>query len=394
MYSTVFGDVVVYERTTDDGRFALHERLDFSGDNELFHYPLAIDRDVLVVGFGNEYWIFPREDGVWGDGAFRVENGRASAGVPSVAVSGRDVLGGSRFPHEVYHYDVRDCMHAMPTVAPTRSSAPTPTTPAPTSRPSLRPSVSGIPTRSPTTEAPTTAPTHSHAPTSSNAPSVPPTHSNDPTWRPSLRPSISSVPSINPTPKETPASPTTLAAPPGASSITPISSPTAAPTLSNAPTYSNAPTASPTHSNVPTWHRSSSPSISFVPTPGPTAKKTTASPTTIISISSAPTTPHSTSNAPSTPSSASPLAASPPDDGHTTDQDGTTGGTTACLTREECEKKSRETDAASFSLGNFPTKGCFSKGDGAFFSDGTAEEMSTPELSGTLVRIWCDESVP
>eukprot|EP00579_Thalassiosira_antarctica_P007181 CAMPEP_0201903060 /NCGR_PEP_ID=MMETSP0902-20130614/55281_1 /ASSEMBLY_ACC=CAM_ASM_000551 /TAXON_ID=420261 /ORGANISM="Thalassiosira antarctica, Strain CCMP982" /LENGTH=623 /DNA_ID=CAMNT_0048437093 /DNA_START=68 /DNA_END=1939 /DNA_ORIENTATION=+ len=63
---------------------------------------------------------------------------------------------------------------------------------------------------------------------------------------------------------------------------------------------------------------------------------------------------------------------------------------TACLTQEDCEQKSQEMGMESFTPGNFPTKGCYSKTNKAYFSPGTEEEMSEPDVSGIQERIWCD----
>lgn len=42
--------------------------------------------------------------------------------------------------------------------------------------------------------------------------------------------------------------------------------------------------------------------------------------------------------------------------------------------------------------GDYPSKGCFSKGGRVFFSDGTIEDMSTTELPGIQERIICGGS--
>jgi len=81
----------------------------------------------------------------------------------------------------------------------------------------------------------------------------------------------------------------------------------------------------------------------------------------------------------------------PPSISPTTGNPTATPARTACLTREECESKSQELNAASFSVGNYPTKGCFMKGQNAIFSPGTVEEMSSPDMRGNLQRIWCDD---
>jgi len=61
----------------------------------------------------------------------------------------------------------------------------------------------------------------------------------------------------------------------------------------------------------------------------------------------------------------------------------------ACLTREDCEKVSQEMGAESFNYGDYGTKGCFLKNNKVFFSLGTEEKMSEPELNGVQERIWC-----
>mmetsp|Transcript_39861 Transcript_39861/g.71857 ORF Transcript_39861/g.71857 Transcript_39861/m.71857 type:complete len:272 (+) Transcript_39861:1075-1890(+) len=146
---------------------------------------------------------------------------------------------------------------------------------------------------------------------------------------PSLRPSISSVPTPSPT----------------------TQTPTASPTYSYVPT------------STPTLRPSLRPSISLVPASDPTITKPTASPT-MLTVAS----PTSTNN-----------------------QMIEQGSRTACLTQEECEKKSQEMNTESFNLGNYPTKGCFLQNTNVFFSLGTEEEMTMPELSGILVRVWCDD---
>jgi hypothetical protein len=62
----------------------------------------------------------------------------------------------------------------------------------------------------------------------------------------------------------------------------------------------------------------------------------------------------------------------------------------ACITADECEIKREQLGIADYYVGDFPTKGCFTKNDKAFFSEGTEEEMSTTDLAGEQSRIWCD----
>jgi len=61
----------------------------------------------------------------------------------------------------------------------------------------------------------------------------------------------------------------------------------------------------------------------------------------------------------------------------------------ACITDDECDKRQAEMEFADFRVGEFPTKGCFSKNDVAYWSNGTVEEMTTDKLPGEQKRIWC-----
>lgn len=70
-------------------------------------------------------------------------------------------------------------------------------------------------------------------------------------------------------------------------------------------------------------------------------------------------------------------------------------GEVACLTKDDCDAQRQKMGIQSFYAGNFPTRGCFSKGSPAkaFFSEGSVAEMSTPsdELPAQQDRIWCTE---
>jgi len=69
--------------------------------------------------------------------------------------------------------------------------------------------------------------------------------------------------------------------------------------------------------------------------------------------------------------------------------------TVACYKQEECQARSYEMGYEFFYNGDFPTKGCYSKGTNAFFSLGSENEMSIPNLSGSKQRIWCNPtSIP
>merc|ERR1719356_650035 len=66
----------------------------------------------------------------------------------------------------------------------------------------------------------------------------------------------------------------------------------------------------------------------------------------------------------------------------------------ACLTAAECRARSEELGYASFAFisgANLPSRGCFTKGDKAYFAGGgTAEEVSRADLAGLQERLWCD----
>ena len=63
--------------------------------------------------------------------------------------------------------------------------------------------------------------------------------------------------------------------------------------------------------------------------------------------------------------------------------------TVACISLEECQAQSVEMGFEYFYTGDYPTKGCYSKGTNAFFSIGSEDEMTIPNLSGSKQRIWC-----
>ena len=64
---------------------------------------------------------------------------------------------------------------------------------------------------------------------------------------------------------------------------------------------------------------------------------------------------------------------------------------TACLTEDECKAKSEEMGMI-FESGAFPTKGCYSKNDKVFWSQGSEEEMISTDLPGVQERVYCDAS--
>ena len=57
-------------------------------------------------------------------------------------------------------------------------------------------------------------------------------------------------------------------------------------------------------------------------------------------------------------------------------------------TEDECKAKSEEMGMI-FESGTFPTKGCFSKNDKVFWSQGSEDEMISTDLPGTQERVWC-----
>ena len=66
-----------------------------------------------------------------------------------------------------------------------------------------------------------------------------------------------------------------------------------------------------------------------------------------------------------------------------------------CLSQDECQAKSTEMNMQFIILGDHTTtKGCFMKNGKLFYSQGTEAEMSTTELSGIQVRVYCSSVMP
>lgn len=69
--------------------------------------------------------------------------------------------------------------------------------------------------------------------------------------------------------------------------------------------------------------------------------------------------------------------------------------TAACVTQQECDERRQELGIASFVIGEYTTKGCFTNigdlGVAFFGTGGTEEDKATPskELAGGQERIWC-----
>mmetsp|Transcript_1468 Transcript_1468/g.2508 ORF Transcript_1468/g.2508 Transcript_1468/m.2508 type:complete len:154 (-) Transcript_1468:368-829(-) len=118
--------------------------------------------------------------------------------------------------------------------------------------------------------------------------------------------------------------------------------------------------------------RPGNPSTTPDPTPSPTSSIDDV-------ISSSPTPPPTLLDT----SSPTPPLTSPD-----TDTGNEMGHTNTACTREECEGRAIEMDK-TFYNGIFPSKGCYSKNQNAFFSPGTQEEMETEEMPGIQERIWC-----
>lgn len=63
-----------------------------------------------------------------------------------------------------------------------------------------------------------------------------------------------------------------------------------------------------------------------------------------------------------------------------------------CATELECDTRRQQLDILRFEVGEFPTKGCFTKNGIAFWSTGgTVEEEMREDLPGIQERIWCDD---
>lgn len=64
-----------------------------------------------------------------------------------------------------------------------------------------------------------------------------------------------------------------------------------------------------------------------------------------------------------------------------------------CLTQTECDSQRQAMGVANLYVDKndeYPTKGCFKKGENAFWSPGTDEEVTTADVVGVRERIWCD----
>mmetsp|Transcript_31209 Transcript_31209/g.66023 ORF Transcript_31209/g.66023 Transcript_31209/m.66023 type:complete len:1031 (-) Transcript_31209:267-3359(-) len=328
VYSTTKGRVAVYEKTKMRRMFQFLERANLH-KKHVHGYPLAMDRDVLAVGSGNEYWIYPRlDDEYWIDNenAFAIvttnhaeeeeemeeeKEKEGSTHSLSVAVSGRNVMAGVTHPtEEVYYYGIDACTHPMPTQSPTSS------------------------------------------PTATKSPSA------DPTSRPSSSPTDSSAP--------TPQYDYALC------------------TRQQCRAQSNEMDARffvGTWSTKGCWYNGND---KVFYSPGTIEEMSTTSlefdRIRIWCPNDDDLTP-----LPTTPSPSSSTIVAPTTPFPTTEEE----IRAACLTRGECLTTARELGLTTFHSGDFPSKGCFRKNGKAFFSPGTLAEMSAEVLNGNRERIWC-----
>lgn len=66
---------------------------------------------------------------------------------------------------------------------------------------------------------------------------------------------------------------------------------------------------------------------------------------------------------------------------------------TACLTEADCDKMRQQMAITNFQVGNYPSKGCFTKKGIAYWgSGGSVDDRSRSNLPGVQERIWCDNN--
>ena len=228
VYTTVLGEVMVFERNSSN-QFIFQQQIDVSDNDGLFDYPVAISRDMLVVGVGNKTRVFSQESGGGLNGLFwkkyiTLDNYGSNNTIASssVAMIGHDLLVGS--PEKVYAYDFEDCAEPIPTQMPSIfiSKAPVVATEKPSTRPSNSPtsSPSTIPSAMPSTPPSNSATSE----TPSSLPSAATTTfepSSVPSFLPSLNPS--SIPTSGPTIEPSPLPSILQSSQPTESSTLPLS---------------------------------------------------------------------------------------------------------------------------------------------------------------------------
>jgi hypothetical protein len=125
VYTTIFGGVVIYERTSDVQDFSYLQQIDFTNYTESFSFPLSIDKDIFVVVVGNKQHVFMSENGKWAElltiktNATLVQSDASEEYRRSVAVGGRNILASNS--NDVYHYNIEECANPMPTQSPSVS---------------------------------------------------------------------------------------------------------------------------------------------------------------------------------------------------------------------------------------------------------------------------------
>jgi len=66
-----------------------------------------------------------------------------------------------------------------------------------------------------------------------------------------------------------------------------------------------------------------------------------------------------------------------------------------CATRRQCDRQRQRLGRTKFYVGDFAVKGCFAKGDVAYFgTGGSAADRAAAPLSGRKERLWCDAPPP
>ncbi len=299
VYSTMSGVLMIFE-TNQDKQYTFQQEL-FVGRDEVSDYPVALSRNLLAAGVGNQAVVFSPNYGDTRSGSFwnqigSVERATSITTIHSVSTSialvhYNALLG---YSNEILSYHFEDCAVPLPTQLPSIPSIPT----NPSSiHPSVSPSVfisspkSGIPTIFPSSGSgsaqpfrpsqlfdATAEPTVGHIPSKSPSP----TSSDQQTNTPSAKPTIAQMPatpsmsqpngnSTSPGGTQPSLSPSNimLTAPSANPTNGESQSPSAAPSANPTKTESQLPSSMPTSSDLPSHlpsSFSSSPSSSLAPT--------------------------------------------------------------------------------------------------------------------------------
>jgi len=309
VYSTVLGVITIFE-TTQNKQFTFQQEL-FVGRDEISDYPVALSKNLLATGIGNQTVMFSLDAGDLRSGLFwkqigsleRVTSNTTNSVSVSIALVHYNTLLG--YSNEIISYHFEDCAVPMPTQHPSMSLVPTQPSVTPSNlqnhSSSIHPSVApSVPDSSPVSGIPTTlVPRPGTGSAQPFQPSlfdetVEPTFDNIPSTNPSpssseqqmntqsALPTLSQMPSTSPISQlnETSASPVgtqpslspsnqRLAAP----SMNPTNgesqSPAVAPSANPTKSESQSPSIMPTISHLPSLFPSSfssSPSSSLAPT--------------------------------------------------------------------------------------------------------------------------------